>query len=62
MSDKSFQFEMLKLTWDRFARSLLTDRFLTDYSAIWRGLPHDEKGVSGSTPPMWDTRVSCALK
>ncbi len=61
MPDKSFQFEMLKLTWDRFARSLLTDRFLTDYSAIWRGLPHDEKGVSGSTPPTWWTQEYLAL-
>jgi hypothetical protein len=45
-----FKFEMLRLAWDEWARCLVTDRFITDFSSIWRHLPHDENGVTGSVP------------
>jgi len=27
------------------------DRFISDFSSVWRHLPHDANGVSGSVPP-----------
>jgi hypothetical protein len=46
-----FKFEMLRLAWDRWARCLVTDRFISDFSTAWRHLPHDENGITGSVPP-----------
>jgi hypothetical protein len=46
-----FKYELLRLTWDRWARCLVTDRFISDFSSVWRHLPHDENGVTGSVPP-----------
>ncbi|SRR6266487_3623970 len=54
MPDKHFKFEMLRQTWEQWARCLVTDRFITDFSMAWRGLPKDESGaVAGSVPPEW---------
>jgi hypothetical protein len=58
MEDKNFLWESLKLSWDRYARSLVTDRFITDFSRAWTGVPHDESGaVAGGVPPDWWTEA-----
>lgn len=53
--DKSFKYELLKLAWAKYSIGVAyMDRFLADFSAAWRHLPHDANGVSGSVPsPKW---------
>ena len=61
MSDH-FKFEMLRLSWDRYARSLVQDHFLKQFDSAWRGLPHDTTGIGGSEPPKWWTDAYLKLQ
>jgi hypothetical protein len=53
VEDKHFLWEVLRLSWDRWARAMTQDHFLSNFATAWRGLPHDERGVTGSEPPAW---------
>jgi hypothetical protein len=57
-----FKFEMLRIAWDRWARAMTQDHFLSNFASVWRGLPHDETGIAGSEPPKWWTDAYIKLQ